>query len=232
MLSIKNFRVSGPDSDGDMRAEGTYEYINNSEEMHELLVSGMHVLTDNGLVVTSTNDEHEELVEAGQSVELDVNSSYFKSIAASHSLQLLLNAVGCRCIYKEIGEFEILQGGITGNAESIDLGDGFWVQGVSVSSSLPDNDNEITLEMKALIRNTSSSYTPKIKIEGSVKGQNGRELDECSTYGEIMMPSENRLLAASSYYKSSRIRGAKVAIRICLFIPFNVEQAMASCTKN
>ena len=232
MLSIKNFCISGPDDDGDMRAEGSYDYTNNSHELHELIISNSHVLTENGLLVSSSADEHEEHVDVGENIELNVNSGYFKNITTSNSLQLLLNTVGCRCIYKDIGQFEILQGCISGDADPFDLGQGYWVQGISVNLGEPDTDNESMLEIKVLIRNTSSFYTPKIKIEGSVIGQNGRELDECSTYGESMMPGENRLLIASAYYKTSRLRNSKVSVRICLFVPSNVEQAKASIAIN
>ena len=232
MLLIKNFCISGPDDDGDMRAEGTFEYANNSHELQELIISNSHVLTDNGLLVSSTVDEHEELVDVGENVELNVNSGYFKNVATSKSLHLLLNTVGCCCIYKEIGEFEILQGCISGDSDPLDLGQGFWVHGISVDLGEPDTDNESMLEIKVLIRNTSRFYTPKIKIEGSVIGQNGRELDECSIYGECMMPGENRLLTASTYYRTSRLRGSKVSVRICLFVPSNVDQAKACSTIN
>ena len=105
------------------------------------------------------------------------------------------------------------------------------MQGILVMGE-PDAENESLLEIKVLIRNTSSFYTPKIKIEGSVIGQNGRELDECSTYGESMMPGENRLLIASAYYKTSRLRNSKVSVRICLFVPTSIEQAEACSTIN
>ena len=37
-----------------------------------------------------------------ENVELNVNGGYFKNVATGKSLHLLLNAVGCCCIYKEI----------------------------------------------------------------------------------------------------------------------------------
>ena len=91
----------------------------------------------------------------------------------------------------------------------------------------PQLPPDVLVEIKALVRNTTSLHTPRIKIEGSVKGQNGRVLDECSTYGESMMPSEARLLGASSYFKKSRLSGARVSIRICLFTPSSFDQVMA-----
>ena len=80
MLSFKNFCISGPDDDGDMSAEGSYDYTNNSHELHELIISNSHVLTENGLLVSSSADEHEEHVEVGENIELNVNSGYFKNI--------------------------------------------------------------------------------------------------------------------------------------------------------
>lgn len=227
MLSIQDFNVSEPDSDGDMRAEASFTYKNESNEAQELILSGFHVLTSNGLVITSSTDEHEDLVESASAVELNASSSYFKDVAADQSLRLLLNTVGCRCVYKDIGEFDILHGCVTGTADSLVLDEGFVVHGISVSAGLPDDDGDIMVEIKALVRNTTSLHTPRIKIEGSVKGQNGRVLDECSTYGESMMPSETRLLEASSYFKKSRLTGARVSIRICLFIPSSCDQAIA-----
>ena len=227
MLSIQDFNVSEPDSDGDMRAEASFTYKNEFKEAQELILSGFHVLTSNGLVITSSTDEHEDLVESAGTVVLNASSSYFKDVAAGQSLRLLLNTVGCRCVYKDIGEFDILHGCVTGTADSLVLDEGFVVQGISVSAGLPDDDGDIMVEIKALVRNTTSLHTPRIKIEGSVKGQNGRVLDECSTYGESMMPSETRLLGASSYFKKSRLSGARVSIRMCLFIPSSCDQAMA-----
>ena len=195
-----------------------------------MIISNSHVLTENGLLVSSSADEHEEHVEVGENIELNVNSGYFKNITTSNSLQLLLNTVGCRCIYKDIGQFEILQGCISGDADPFDLGQGYWVQGISVNLGEPDTDNESMLEIKVLIRNMSSFYTPKIKIEGSVIGQNGRELDECS-HGESMMPGENRLLIAIIIAKQADFATPR-SVRICLFLPSNVEQAKACSVIN
>ena len=226
MLSIQNFSVSEPDSDGDMRAEAAFAYKNDTQEEQELIVSGLQVLGD-GLVIASSTDEHEEQVDPGASVDLEVSSSYFKDVDSVSSHKLLLSVAGCRCVYKDLGEVEILQNAITGTAESFELGEGFLVQGLSVFAGLPDDDGDVTVEIKALVRNTSKLYSPKIRIEGSVKGQNGRQLDDCSTYGDTMMPNEARLLSASSYFKKSRLSGARVSVRICLFIGTSSERASA-----
>lgn len=226
MLSIQNFQISEPDSDGDMRAEASFAYKNESPHPQELIVSGLHVLTSNGLLVTSSMDEHEDSVEPDDAVGLDVSSSYFKDVFGGKSHKLLLNVVGCRCIYKDLGEFELLQNSVTGTPETLELGDGFQVQGLSVSAGLPDDDGDVMVEIKALIRNTSNFYTPRIKIEGHVKGQNGRQLDDCSTYGDTMMPLESRLLSASTYFKKNRLSGARVSVRICLFIAASRDQVL------
>ena len=126
--------------------------------------------------------------------------------------------VSCRCLYKELGSFEISLGSIGGSSDTVELGEGFLVQGVSISTGSPDDEGDVMLEIKALVRNTSDSYTPRIRLEGRVKGQNGRELEECSTYGDVMMPSETRLLNASTYVKKNRLNGSTVELRICLFV--------------
>ena len=227
MLSIKSFNVSEPDSDGDMKAEASFTYWNESPRVQELIVSELHVLTSNGLVVTSSTDEHEDHVESNDSVELHASSSYFKDVSAGQSNKLLMNMIGCSCLYKDLGEFAIALDSLAGTAECFDLGEGFLVQGLSVSAGLPDDDGDVGVEIKALIRNTSSFYTPRIKIEGSVIGQNGRQLDECSTYGVPMMPKESLLLSASTYFKKNRLSGARVSVRICLYIASSREQVIA-----
>lgn len=217
MLSIQDFTVSEPDSDGDTRAEASFTYRNESQEEEELVISGFHLLTDEGLVITSSSDEHEEPVAIGATVELHASSSYFKN-ALTSSHKLLLDVVSCRCIYKELGSFEISMDSMGGSGDTVELGEGFLVQGVSISTGSPDDDDDVMLEIKALVRNTSNSYTPKIRLEGRVKGQNGRELEECSTYGDAMMPGETSLLNASTYMKKNRLSGSTVDLRICLFI--------------
>lgn len=218
MLSIKEFTVSEPDSDGDMRAEASFAYRNESSEEEELVISGLHLLTEQGLVVTSSTDEHEEPVTPGSTIELHASSNYFKKTSSVQSHKLLLDIVSCRCFYKDLGTFDVPTNSITGSVNIVELGEGFLLQGLSISTGSPDDDGDVTLEIKALIRNTSNSYTPKIRLEGRVKGQNGRELEECSTYGEVMMPNETRVLSASTYLKKNRINGAQVDLRLCLFV--------------
>ena len=217
MLSIQDFTVSEPDSDGDMRAEASFAYRNESQDEEELVISGFHLLTGEGLLITSSSDEHEEAVAPGATVELHASSSYFKKVLTG-SHKLLLDVVSCRCLYKELGSFEISLGSIGGSSDTVELGEGFLVQGVSISTGSPDDEGDVMLEIKALVRNTSDSYTPRIRLEGRVKGQNGRELEECSTYGDVMMPSETRLLNASTYVKKNRLNGSTIDLRICLFV--------------
>ncbi len=226
MLSIQSFTVSEPDSDGDMRAEASFTYRNEFSQAQELIVSGLHVLASNGLVVTSSTDEHEDHVEPGDSVELHASSSYFKDVAAGQPHKLLMNVVGCSCVYNDLGEFQIVLDSMAGTAECFDLGKGFLVQGLSVCAGLPDDDGDVMVEIRALIRNTSSFHAPRIKIEGSVTAQNGRPLDDCSTYGDSMMPKESRLLSASTYFKKNRLSGARVSVRIYLFIASSREHVM------
>jgi hypothetical protein len=218
MLSINEFAVSEPDSDGDMRAEASFTYRNESTAEEDLVISGFHLLTDQGLVITSSTDEHEDPVAPGATVELQASSNYFKKISSTQSHKLLLNIVSCRCFYKNLGAFDVPMNSLSGSANAVELGEGFLLQGLSISTGSPDDDGDVMLEIKALIRNTSNSYTPKIRLEGRVKGPNGRELEECSTYGEAMMPNETHILNASTYLKKNRINGAQVDLRLCLFV--------------
>jgi hypothetical protein len=217
MISIQDFNVSEPDGDGDVRAEASFTYLNVSQHEEDLVISGFHLLTGEGWLITSTSDEHEEPVAPEATIELHASSSYFKNVSTS-SCKLLLDVVSCRCLYKELGSFEILLGSIGGSSDTVELGEGFWVQGISISTGDPDDDGDVMLEIKALVRNTSDFYTPRIRLEGRVKGQNGRELEECSTYGDVMMPRETRLLNASTYVKKNRLNGSTVDLRICLFV--------------
>lgn len=226
MLSIQEFTVSEPDSDGDMRAEATFAYRNDSQSEEELIISGFHLLNDQELVITSSTDEHEDPVAAGATVELHACSSYFKG-ASSSSYKLLIDVVGCQCFYEELGSFEIAMNALAGSGDTIDLGEGFLVHGLSISTGDPDDDGDVMLEIKALIRNTSNSYAPRVRLEGRVKGSTGRELEQCSSYGDAIMPNETRLLNASSYIRENRLKGSTIDLRICLFVAASSVHASA-----
>ena len=227
MLQILNHTVSEPDSDNDSRVEGTIRFQNNSDNEQELITVSLRVLNQKGFLLSSSFEEYDEHIGPGEEWETEFSSSYFKNYTIESGATLQADAVGSSCTYKDLGCHPIPSNGIAGHGGVIDLGGGFFLQGLAIIAGEPDDDGEINVEIKALLRNTSASYSPRVKIEARVLGSSGREVEDCSNYGDTILPYENKMISASACSKKSRLNGASMEAKISLFV---VSQRSQSAT--
>jgi hypothetical protein len=228
MLTVTSATINGPDGDGDVRAEIAIELTNNSDRPIEFIASKTLVFSSEGLLVASDSDDNDDFIEHGETWPRELGSGYFKStVAGEQGLEAQVEVLGCACNHHQLGSFALSTGSIVGLGQNTELGDGISLRSLTVSVSNPDGDGDVTVEVKALLDNASSTGFPKALLSGKIT-RSGREIEDISNYSDPVPANQLTLLEASSYLKQRQLSNATIDVRLSLFPVVIRETATAS----
>ena len=218
-LTAKETTIDGPDDDGDLNVEVNARLSNQGSKEIELVLSKLYVFNGEGLPVSESEDESEDLIGPGESMELRIRSGYFKSTALSDmgkkKIQLLLHLTPCGCLFSELPEIMVPDGGnIDGPPNLITIADGITVQGLSLMTCPPDDDGETTLYLKAILANESNRSLVRAELVSKVIDASGREID--SSRWQEPVPAGSSISVEDSYWgiKASKLAGARLVVNL------------------
>ena len=107
--------------------------------------------------------------------------------------------------------------GLYGMNAATEIGAGVILESVAVSIGTPDEDGDVRVELRTLVRNTTEQFIPRLSFKARAIASNGRELDDSSTEEQIK-PSEVRPVELSFYsLKSNRLPGLSIACSTTLY---------------
>jgi hypothetical protein len=216
MLKVISATIEGPDSDDDIRPEVNIEFKNESDRPVEFVSSKTLIFTGDGLLASSDSDENDDYIEPGEIWTGELRCSYFKSKAIeSKRPKVYIEVLGCACNHHQLSSFELYPGSLVGLGEKTDLGDEISLLCLTVSTSVPDDDGDVTVEIKAVLNNASSSGLPKAEISGKIM-RSGREVEEVSNYDPVPA-GQLTILEASSYMKKRQLSSATIDVRLSIF---------------
>lgn len=217
MIEVIGAKLERPDSDGDISPELKIEFKNESERPIEFLSSKVLIFNDNGLLISSSNDENDDFIEPGDIWPGDLSPGYFNSsMVSGETPKGLLEILGCACNHHELGAFELEPQKLAGIGERRELGDGISLVSLTVSVSKPDDDGDLNVEIKALLDNSGSISLPRASLSGKIL-RSGREVEDLSNYSDPVPAGQMTVLEVSSYVKKRQISGASIEIRLSLF---------------
>lgn len=229
MLEIRGAHFTEPDSDNDTRPEVQIEFTNDSGRTIELMNYRLFLFDSQGLIVESQEDEQEDFLEGGEAWNGEISSSFIKAEKVEDAtFKATVELQACASSFHELGRFQLKpEAGAAGSGDAFDLGDGLKLLSLAVSVSAPDDDQDVTVEIKALMKNSGQAYYPKAILAGKIT-RSGREIDELSNYSDPIFPGQELvLLSGSTYVKSRRLSGAQIDVTLSLFPVVHREVAEA-----
>lgn len=217
MLTIVKAKLERPDSDGDMGCEVEVEFTNNSSRAIEYIISKSFAITSDGLLADSSSDENDDYIEAGDTWKGEVSVGYLKSyIIGNETPQIQIEMLGCACNNFPLGTFVPEAAKLQGLNGPKDLGDGITLHSLTVAIGKPDDDGDINIELRALLKNSSTSTVPRAVISGKLM-RSGREVEEISNYSDPVPAEQMTVIEASSYVKQRQLTGANIEVGLSLF---------------
>lgn len=230
-VEIKNATYTPPDEDGDTRYEVEYSLSNRTESPIELLLSRLFVMHPSGLLVATTEDETEDMADAGESIHSTVSTwgtSSRELDGDPGSAQLLLQISACSCSYQDLGSVACPEQGryVTLKPEPTSNGS-LQVEAITVSTDPPD-DGESRIHIKALIRNNSDAAIPKLALETKLISASGRELEETSSQEEA--EANGTVLIEDSFWgiKESRLTSSRIQFALKAFSALGTSKTLTT----
>lgn len=219
--TIENASLREPDSDGDTRLDGTLMLKSECEQCLELFMTKQVLLGHDGAVLAASKDEREDSLSAGDELNLDLDSGYFKAsvLNGSSSARIQVEISGCSADYAKLKVVQLGDGdpGLYGWYEPVDLGSSVIIESLAVSIGVVDDDGDVRIELRALVHNRSDEYVPRLSIKACAMAAGGREIDDSSTE-EMLRPWETKSVELSFYsIKQNRLRGLSIATEATVF---------------
>jgi hypothetical protein len=215
IATIKDASLREPDSDGDTRLEGNLLLETTCDHVLELFIAQQLLLGSDGAVLSVSNDEREDSLEAGDKLSLDLDSGYLKasSLGDSTSATIQVELLGCKADYLLLPSVQLGDGvpGLYGWNQAIQLGSCVTIESLSIAVKPVDDDGDVRIELRALVRNLTDQRIPRFTFKARAVAAGGREIDDRSTE-ETLAPNEIKAMEVSFYaIKENRMKGLSIA---------------------
>ena len=219
--SIQEANFREPDGDGDTRLEGSLLIKSTSDQVLELFITQQVVVGSAGTVLSSSKDEREDSLVAGDELSIDLDSGYLKasSLEGSSKANIEIEILGCTANYAQLPQVLLGDGlpGLYGWNQAVQLGPDLIIETFSVAVKPTDDDGDIRVELRALVRNISDQRIPRFSFKARAVAAGGREIDDSST-DEPLAPGEVKAIEASFYsLKENRMKGLSIATEATAF---------------
>lgn len=213
---LEGTSLQEPDSDGDTRLEGNIVVKTNNDQTLELFITQQVLRGNDGSILSSSRNEREESLSAGEDLSIDLDSGYFKasSFGDSSKANIYLEVLGCKADYALLPIVQLGDGdpGLYGWNDAIHLGSNVIIESLSAGVKPKDDDGDVCVELRALVYNTSTRQVPRFTLKARAIAANGREIDDQST-DEVIAPGERKLIEISFYsIKANRMKGLSISI--------------------
>ena len=235
-MKINKFTYTKPDSDGDVRLEGSAVFENKTDFDAEYVVISTTVLNHAGVTVAGQKREEENaFVSSKGSEEMDIDFGWnlhedFLD-GKSDKISALVTATMYKREFVKVGSIEVPanQNSLNMFKKDVSLGGMVEVRGVSVLRK-KDEDGEIKLEIRAGFRNVSDSYIDRAQLTTKLIDQRDAEIDESLEYQS--MPSKSSWIAEPSFWgvKPGKVKNAELKLSASIFVPIGTFTAEASAT--
>jgi len=213
--SVESTSLREPDGDGDTRLEGNLVITTTSDQVLELFITHQVLLGSDGTVLSSSKDEREDSLEAGDELTLDLDSGYLKASALGDSsrAEVQVEILGCKADYIQLPSVQLGDGvpGLYGWNHAIRLGTDVIIESLSIGVKPTDDDGDVRIELRLLVCNLSDQRIPRFAFKARAVAAGGREIDDRST-DEVIAPGETKSVELSFYaIKENRMKRLSIA---------------------
>lgn len=221
LSKILSVNAMGPDSDGDMSVEVRFSISNQSGSNWDQLITRTQLISDSGYI-EETTDTHEQLVEDGKTEEFEISFYGVKVrpfIAFPEKGKVIINLIACTATSKNFDEVELpISSFEIVKIEPCQISNAIQLISGGVWRTDPDDDKDVRVETRWLVKNTSGDQIPEIKFIAEVVGNGGTQIGDAGGYEELR-PFSTSVVSGSTYAKEKKLKGAKLALSALVMLP-------------
>jgi hypothetical protein len=214
LSKILSVNAMGPDSDGDLSVEVRFSISNQSGSSWDQLITRTQLLSDSGYI-EETTDTHEQLVEDGETQELEISFYGVKArpfLASPEKGKVIINLIACTATTKNFDEIELpISSFEVVKIEPSQITNEIQLISGGVWKTDPDEDKDVRVETRWLVKNASGDQIPEFKFIAEVVGNGGTEIGDAGGYEELR-PFSTAVVSGSTYAKEKKLKGAKVGL--------------------
>lgn len=232
-MEITNFTYSGPDSDGDISWDLNATIKNDTEHVVELIKTSSLVLNaDNICVGGSYDDEHDEFIDPGDSVSMNLNPGYIKEPVFGGQLdknKMIVNAALFRREFNKLGEMKVPEDytDCTFFETHTNVGGIVDIMGATCKRQEPDDDGDVSVGVEVGVRNVTDSYIEKVSLKMVVRDEEDSNIEESEDYYHLA-PHAARVFSMSMYAKPGKLRNSTIRLSAAVFFPVGYKTVEAT----
>jgi hypothetical protein len=214
-----------PDNDGDITVDCEVMVSNSTEHDVELVKISNMVLNPSGVAINGYCDSEEQVfIEPGSESKIYVNVPWINERQIGGKVTGSKISVVARLFRQEfhnLGELEVPKDHHTPTFDKteVDLGNEVKLYGLMVYREEPDEDGDITLGVKAGIRNLSDTLFEKVEMKFSLINQKGAEVDNGETFVDLRPHSGDFFDANCWNMKAGKLKNTKVKVSLFVHHP-------------
>ena len=236
-MKITEFTFNNPDSDGNIRLDGSALLENNTDFDVEFVTISTTVLNHAGVTVGGNNQQEDsEFISAKSSGEVDLNFgwNYHKDFFDGNpkKMKALVEVTLYKREFVKLGSIEVPASKNTLNMlkKDVSIGGMVEVRGVSVLRKKDSDDGDVQLEIKAGFRNISDTYIDRAQLNTKLMDQRDAEIESSIDYESL--PSKSSWLCEPSFWniKPGKIKNAEIVLSASIFVPIGTFTGEAAAT--
>ena len=236
-MKITKFTHNNPDSDGDIRLEGSVLLENKTDFDVEFITVSSTVLNHAGVTVGGNKDESDsQFITAKSSGEVDLNLgwSYHKDFfdGKPKKMKALVEATMYKREFVKVGSIEVpaSKNSLNMLKKDVSIGGMVEIRGVSVLRKKDNDEGDVQLEIRAGFRNISDTYIDRAQLNTKLMDQRDAEIDSNISYESL--PSKSSWLCEPSFWniKPGKIKNAEIVLSASIFVPIGTFTGEATAT--
>ncbi len=235
-MKITKFTYCNPDSDGDIRLDGTLVIENTSDFDAELVKISCTVLNSSGVTAGgNVSDQENVFITPNSSEEIDLylGWGFHKDLfeGSLDKISVLVEATTYKRDFVKVGSLEMPEvGELNMIKKNISLGGLAEIRGISALRKKDDDEGQIELEIKAGFRNISDTHIERAQLNTRLLDQRDAEIESSVDYNPV--PSKSAYLFQPSFYgiKAGKAKNSEIKFTSSIFVPMDTFTAEATAT--
>ena len=225
-MKINSFAMTKPDSDNEMCSEIECELTNEGQEDIRLVKMDTILTNADGVgVAVSIDDEEEIRIRPGDTETFSPASSWVKTEIAGtddpSAIKAEVYASFFRREFIQLGEMDCPADHQTPVTMTADAPIGGVNQSLVVMASRtePVEDDESSVEIRCMIRNTTDMHLEKVSLKAELVDDEGADIDECESAQQVRIGGINCLDPSIWHQSTSALKNAKIKLSLAVFTP-------------
>jgi len=235
-MKITKFTYGNPDSDGDVRLDGTVVIENTSDFDVELVKISCTVLNSSGVTAGgNVSDEENVFITPNSSEEIDLylGWGFHKDLfeGSLDKISVLVEATTYKRDFVKVGSIEMPEvGELNMIKKNISLGGLAEIRGISALRRKNNEEGEMELEIKAGFRNISDTHIERAQLTTKLIDQRDAEIETIVDYNPV--PSKSAYLFQPSFWgvKPGKAKNSEIKFTSSIFVPMDTFTAEATAT--